>query len=328
MPAIKHGNWQEVDEPQVNRDERNEEDEAFQPQCRGLPRHLRDLERPAQFLDGSAATDNLTQSFDHGPHDLSGALDRHDWRAQQADALDHGFASADTQPSDTEFLAKAVILHDRADLGAHLQPLPVPLDRDIHRFTRADARVHDHVGIGVHRTPVEGQDAVTDLDPSGISGAALFDDARNRRRTAFAMDEGEGRDDQYGEKEIDRRPCRNDGRALPQWLGGEAFSAIAGRHFQPGRVGHAGRVHIPLETHIAAQGQRRDAPAGAAPVHPGEEFGTEADREGLRLHSEPAADQIMAKLMDEDQRSDDRHKGQHCQQEAGILDQTVNLSIV
>src|SRR3546814_10762249 len=48
MAAIQHGDWQEVDEPQVNRDERHEEDEAFHAQRRRLTRNLRDLERRSE----------------------------------------------------------------------------------------------------------------------------------------------------------------------------------------------------------------------------------------------------------------------------------------
>src|SRR5262249_22038701 len=48
---------------------------------------------------------------------------------------------------------------------------------------------------------------------------------------------------------------------------------------------------------------------------PAEQFTAEADREGVRLHPEPAADEIVAELVDEDQRPDDGEKGQDREKE-------------
>ncbi len=45
-------------------------------------------------------------------------------------------------------------------------------------------------------------------------------------------------------------------------------------------------------------------------------FRAEADGEGLGMHAEPAADPIMAHLMDEDERPDDDQEGEDRENEA------------
>src|SRR3546814_2441499 len=44
----------------------------------------------------------------------------------------------------------------------------------------------------------------------------------------------------------------------------------------------------------------------------------EADREGVGLHAEPASDEIVAQLVDEDERPDDEQEAQYRHQETGI----------
>ena len=66
----------------------------------------------------------------------------------------------------------------------------------------------------------------------------------------------------------------------------------------------ARRVHVAGELDIAAERQPADLPARAAPVGPAGDLAAEADREDVGLHPEQAAGEIMAELVDEDQRPD------------------------
>ena len=101
---------------------------------------------------------------------------------------------------------------------------------------------------------------------------------------------------------------RSGSAARPAWPG---RSAPAPRPAAPAiRRGCAGRVHVAGELDIAAERQPADLPARAALVGPAGDLAAEADREGLRLHAEPAADEIMAELVDEDQRPDDEQEAQ------------------
>ena len=128
-------------------------------------------------------------------------------------------------------------------------------------------------------------------------------------------------------KLVDRAGQRRSGSAAtPAWPG---RSRRAPRPAAPAirRDGVAGRVHVALELDVAAERQPADLPARAAPVGPAEHLAAEADREGLRLHAEPAADEIMAELVDEDERPDDEQEGQDREQRnSGLLKRGTFLS--
>ena len=76
-----------------------------------------------------------------------------------------------------------------------------------------------------------------------------------------------------------------------------------------GLAGHARRAHVADELHIAAERQPADLPAGAPLVGPAGDLAAEADRKALRPDAEPARDEIMAELVDEDERPERRQEG-------------------
>src|SRR5687767_14271572 len=75
-------------------------------------------------------------------------------------------------------------------------------------------------------------------------------------------------------------------------------------HIDPGDVGRARGIHVADKADIAAQRQPADLPARASAVGPPCDLAPEADREGLRADAEPAADEVMAELVEEDERPD------------------------
>ncbi len=64
-------------------------------------------------------------------------------------------------------------------------------------------------------------------------------------------------------------------------------------------VGHARRIVVAEEFHIAAERNRRDLPAGAVAVVEADDFGAKTDRERQYLDTAQAGHQKMAKLMKE-----------------------------
>src|SRR5262249_27872882 len=102
---------------------------------------------------------------------------------------------------------------------------------------------------------------------------------------------------------------------LPNLLRLERLRALLGRQREPFVGRRRGRIHVAGELHITAERQPADLPARAPLVRPAEQFAAEADREGIRLHPEPAADEIMAELVNEDQRPDDRQENQNREEE-------------
>ena len=81
-------------------------------------------------------------------------------------------------------------------------------------------------------------------------------------------------------------------------------------HF--GIVRLADGIHVADELDVAAERDRAQLPARAAPVVEADQFRAEADRERLDADAAPAADQIVAHLVDEDddrQHEQERHDG-------------------
>ena len=75
-------------------------------------------------------------------------------------------------------------------------------------------------------------------------------------------------------------------------------------------VGHARRVLVAEELHIAAERDGRDLPARATAVVEAGDFGTEAERESQHPDAAQAGHQEMAKLMkkhDNCQDEEERH---------------------
>src|ERR1019366_6851748 len=64
-------------------------------------------------------------------------------------------------------------------------------------------------------------------------------------------------------------------------------------------VGHARRIVVAKELHIAAERNRGDFPAGAVAVVEADYFGAKPDRERQHLDAAQAGHQEMAKLMKE-----------------------------
>src|SRR5207253_4566655 len=103
---------------------------------------------------------------------------------------------------------------------------------------------------------------------------------------------------------------QHDQETLPDLLRLEGPVALLGRQAQPVVGWRRGRVHVAGELDVAAERQPADLPARPPFVGPAENLPAEADREGVGFHPEPAADEIMAELMDEDQRPDDGQERQ------------------
>src|SRR3546814_15698661 len=74
MPAIQHGNWQQIDEPQVNVDHSHEEDEILQAAIDLLAGNLRDFQRPAQLADLPPHRDSQPKGVAHQPKYRAGHL--------------------------------------------------------------------------------------------------------------------------------------------------------------------------------------------------------------------------------------------------------------
>ena len=98
-------------------------------------------------------------------------------------------------------------------------------------------------------------------------------------------------------------PGGDDHRALPERLRMEPVILATCHRLAPRvLVGHRGGVHVALELDVAAQRQRGELPARAAPVGKTRQLLAEADRERLGLHAEQPPGEVVAELVQRDQR--------------------------
>lgn len=84
------------------------------------------------------------------------------------------------------------------------------------------------------------------------------------------------------------------------------------------------RIHVAHELHVASERNGAQLPARAATIVETEELGTEADREGLHADSAPAADQIVAHLVyEDDNREHEQERHQRSENEASRIEQRM-----
>src|SRR6185437_15536832 len=94
---------------------------------------------------------------------------------------------------------------------------------------------------------------------------------------------------------------------VPQRLAGQRQRAIDGRISRA--VADARGVGVAVKLHVAAERKRANPPARAARIHPGEQLGTESERESVDFDATPSADQIVAELVDRDDEAEDDDEG-------------------
>src|SRR5207245_8643953 len=116
-------------------------------------------------------------------------------------------------------------------------------------------------------------------------------------------------EDDGGQHEVHARAREDDEEARPQRLEREGLAGIVGQR----APAPFERILLAHHLHVAAHRNDRQAVLGFfAP--PAKEHGTEADGEALDAHADPASDQEVAKLVDENEDAnddDERHDGGH-----------------
>src|SRR5690606_31781591 len=80
-------------------------------------------------------------------------------------------------------------------------------------------------------------------------------------------------------------------------------------------VGRAGRGIVAMKTHITAERDRAQLPARAVAVVETEQFGPEADGEGVHLHAAAARDPEVAEFMKEHDDGQYEEEGQRVAEE-------------
>ena len=154
------------------------------------------------------------------------------------------------------------------------------------------------VAIG---SAVDRLDEIAGLESGQRGGRARLDRADARRLLGAAEDDEQGGEDRHGEDEVGERACRHDRGAIGERLAGEGQRPLLRRHRRQAVViGRARRVGVAVKFDVAADRNGGETPARAALVNSCVEFRTESQRKRVYLHPTPTRDQVMAKLVEED----------------------------
>src|SRR6185312_7590068 len=92
--------------------------------------------------------------------------------------------------------------------------------------------------------------------------------------------------------------------------------------------GIARRAHVANEFDVAPERQPGDLPASALPVGPADQLASEADGKGLRRNAEQPPDEIVAELMEEDERSQRANERDEDQPERRVGKHQWQLSVI
>ena len=176
---------------------------------------------------------------------------------------------------------------------------PAALDRDRHRQVRPQR--DDALRRSSKST--SSPPIATILSPGLRPASAAGEPARPLRRhwaLRRADDREKRRENQDRQKEIRAGPASTTRKRCHTGRSWNARSRDSGgMRFV---AGLARRAHVADELHIAAERQPADLPPRSLPVGPADDLAAEADRKGLRRDPEKSCDEIMAKLVEEDER--------------------------
>src|ERR1700730_6692331 len=313
MTPVKHRHREQIDQPEIDRQDRHEPEQRDDAALSNLARHLRDAQRPAELVAGTGADDDLPHRLERRARQVPGLADRAQHRAGgiAPDILDA--AAPDAEQADLVAIAQAV-----GDLGAgrrHVQRdrLAVAPDDNRHRHARIEAYDLLHVLEALDVAAVDADDQIAGMDAARLGRAAGLHLADFGRGEGLAIGhEQQGQHDNR-KHEIGDRTAGDDRGALAKPLAVEGHRPFGRTELaQPGDRQAGAGIGVAEHLDVAAERDRAELPAGAGPVPPAEQLRPEADREDLDLDPVAARDQIMAELVNKDE---DR---QHQQKKADV----------
>src|SRR6185369_15929021 len=171
VPAVQHGDRQEIEEEEVDADHRREEGQARDALTRLLARRDGDLDGASDVLPVELADHDLVEPDRREDRHLDRAIeplsDRLNWiRSDEAEAR----SRADPDAPDLDLLAVGTALLDRVGYDGDRERLGAPLDLEPRRLAGA---LLDPLGQLVprqHGLPLEGRDDVAPLEPHFLGG--------------------------------------------------------------------------------------------------------------------------------------------------------------
>ena len=148
-------------------------------------------------------------------------------------------------------------------------------------------------------------------------GASLRDCSDYGGSLRLAVGDIENREDCNGEQEVRHWAGQDDQEALPDGPMVEAPPTLLRRQCA-NLAGHADRAHVADKLHVAAERQPADLPACAPFVGPAGDLAAKSNREAFRPNAEDARDEVMAKLVKEDEWAQRRQEGDQDKPDGGL----------
>ena len=311
MPPVKDRDRKQIDQPQIYRQNRHEPQHRDNTALSNLSRHLRNAQRPPEFVSRARPYDDL-------PHRLQGA-------GRQVPGLCPGLpdrgcgialdilhpASRDAQQTDLIVVAETV--GKLRPVWRHMQGLllAVAPHDNRHRHIRIESYRLLHVLETMNGPTIDLDNDVARVDPPLLSGAPRLNLPNFGRRERLAVSHEQNCQGYDGKDEIRRRPCGDDGSALAQSLVVERDASLDLAEARKSRGGQTrGGVAVAEHLYIAAEWNRAKFPARSRAIPPAKQLRSETDRKYFDPHPIPARDYIMAELVDKHEHREDHHEAQ------------------
>jgi len=222
MSAIERGDWQEVDECQIKRDQSGKIDEGNNAKAHLFAREFGDLERAAKFINRSIAYDDLLNAGDHHAHQIPALPDSERNRLKQADLfkLIGPARRGNANLANRALIAETVGFHHPRGGERNGDFLACPLNRKHHALARMQGNGGAQLAEISNRAAINRNHRIAHLKPRSFCHAG-FCKAADGARIFIA---GDGRFAQNGEKrgkdrnrhqQVGDRPGRHDQRAFP-----------------------------------------------------------------------------------------------------------------
>ena len=294
MAAVERRYREEVDDTEVEAQERREVQQRHEAHLGDLPRHLRDADGPCE-LRARQLEDDLVECVDHhvedGPRLLHGKLCR----------LDEARVARVDRTHDADHRALRARVIRRRD--RRRECLAAALDRQIDGLTRAVLDAAHKVGPRRNRRAVDGQHAVAVPEARLCRRLAREHRAEDRLGTRRA-DAGEEED---AEEQEQRQDEIHDGaREDHDHARTHGFLAVAAAARVVLLGVHAGDV-VEAAERDRADGVHRLA---ALEAH---ELRAKADGKLVDAHARHLRRGKVTELMDEDEQAEDEYGGCYCQ---------------
>src|SRR5665213_1667001 len=173
VSAVKDGDWEQVDQAEIDRQHRHEPDQRDHPALRDFAGHAYYTDRTAQFIPGAPARYHLAQHLHGAGRDVPGLLRRVPHRRGGIEAHQLAGLGLNAQPRDLVLIAEMVGVGDDLRRRRQRHVLAAALDDDGDRGAGVEA--DDLLNLFKPRDlgAVDRDEAVARLKPGAGGGGVL-----------------------------------------------------------------------------------------------------------------------------------------------------------